>query len=406
MDLDKSSNAYEIKISTPGTSDQRKSLLINTPGESLMVIDTTNTASTTDLINSDIANKKEIQPETRSAGVSKLYDDKQYNLLQHFDSLIAHKFDTFKCNMLAEIQTIMEKHCTETIKTVQLEQLNDTNYILNELDNNDEEKEKLQHEIETLRNELLSLKDENLILKKKLAHHEPKQTATSIINQVIRNDEIINNIVNNHDMINNALTINKDTKNKICIISSNKHNKIKQLAEKFFGNKYDVCHYLKPAACLDNLLKDIDKKLIGYTKRDCCYIMVGESDFLQTKDYVEMVTEIRRKLQLVTNTNLVLCLPTYKLGINYTLYNNRIENFNNLAYQDAIEHQHMYTFDTNFVISYDYTMFNKKYGNVGNSGMYTIFEELEEWMPYYIKMFNQQQQDRSETNEEEPFFRE
>lgn len=293
---------------------------------------------------------------------------------------------------------MMMKHLTETMDTIRLEQLSDTHYILNELDTNDEEKDKLQHEIETLRNELMTVKDENDILRKKLAEHELTESSKksyaeqsnknqdlsnkALTNEDIRNKDIRSNIIDNRD----SMITDMKAKNKICIISSNKRNKIKQFVEKIFGNKYDFCHHLKPEVGVDSLLKDIDKKLIGYTKRDCCYIMVGETDFLQTKDYVEMVADIRKKLELTRNTNIVLCLPTYKLGINYTLFNNRIENFNNLAYHDAKLHQHMYTFDTNFVLSDDYTMFNKRYGNVNDFGMNTIFDDLREWAISYQKL--------------------
>lgn len=169
-------------------------------------------------------------------------------------------------------------------------------------------------------------------------------------------------------------TVNK--KRKLCIISSNNKNKILSIAQNNFSDRFKICHYCKPNAGIKDLLTGIDTKLENYTENDYCIILIGESDFMTTNNYLKLVLYMRETTQLLTHTNIVFCLPTYKYTLQKTLYNWRIETFNNLLYLDITTNRHAYVFDSNNYLSYDFDMFSKYNGHLNNNGMNIIVKEL------------------------------
>ncbi|CAG4971843.1 unnamed protein product [Parnassius apollo] len=145
---------------------------------------------------------------------------------------------------------------------------------------------------------------------------------------------------------------------KLCIISENKYNKIRKIAEGKLQNS-EICHYLMPYAGINNMIRDLKPKLKKITLDDYCIILIGETDFKTTKEY----SNIRKVLNNIQHTNVILCMPTYKIcASNVTMYNRSVEHFNHLLYQDILAHEHAFFVDTNKNLTWDYKMY-KKYRN-------------------------------------------
>lgn len=164
-------------------------------------------------------------------------------------------------------------------------------------------------------------------------------------------------------------------KRKLCIVSTNKRNKILDIAKKTFQN-YEICHYVSPNCGTQQLISNLDKKLIDYTTDDFCVILIGEKDFYKTDNYVDIIIELRETLQNIQNTNIIICVPTFKLSNYSTLFNWRIETFNNLLHLDLQTYNYATAFDSNLDLCYDFTMFSKFDRKINNHGMRNIFHNL------------------------------
>lgn len=171
----------------------------------------------------------------------------------------------------------------------------------------------------------------------------------------------------------------QEQKSKLCIISSNQINKILPIAENTFPC-HQICHYLLPNRGISNLLCNIQNKLTEYTEIDNCIIFIGEDDFRQTNNYFDIIMTIRETLLAITHTNVILCLPTYKYDYYSTMYNFRVEMFNNLLYQDVQSYNYATLFDSNLNLSCDYTMFQKKSGRISNHGITNVFNDLKSYV--------------------------
>lgn len=80
---------------------------------------------------------------------------------------------------------------------------------------------------------------------------------------------------------------------------------------------------------------------------DFCVILIGENDFYKTDNYVNIIVKLRETLQKVQNTNIIICVPTFKLSNYSILFNWRIETFNNLLYLDLQTYNYATVFDSN-----------------------------------------------------------
>lgn len=167
--------------------------------------------------------------------------------------------------------------------------------------------------------------------------------------------------------------IKKQRKNKICIVSTNNTNKILPIAQNKLKS-YNICHYIKSNCGTQQLLKGLKTKLINYTMNDYCVILIGEHDFKKTENYFKLIMEIRTSFKDINNTNIIICVPTFKFNGRSDLYNSRIETFNNLLYLDIMTHFHAYFLDSNLNLNYDSTMFNQHTGILNNRGMNVVFE--------------------------------
>ena len=160
---------------------------------------------------------------------------------------------------------------------------------------------------------------------------------------------------------------------KLCIISSNNKNKIVPIAEDIFPNS-QICHYLKPLCGIENLIDNLHTKLTNYAENDFCIIFIGEEDFRITKNYYNLTVNIRETLRAICHTNIILCLPTYKCSEYSSMFNWRVEMFNNMLYLDNLTHQYAYLLDSNLQLTYE--MFSHYTGRLNNHGMLNIYDNL------------------------------
>lgn len=165
-------------------------------------------------------------------------------------------------------------------------------------------------------------------------------------------------------------------KPKLCLISDNKNNKVLSIAQDTTKNKFNTIHYLTSNGPVKQLLKGLKNKLKDYTMEDYCIILIGDQDFQQPNNNLELINYIKEILQDITHTNVVMCTPTYHYGYNKNNINKRIQNFNNLILQDVYENKYAFLLDSNSKLNYDNSMFYKASGRINNYGLRTIFQNL------------------------------
>jgi hypothetical protein len=84
---------------------------------------------------------------------------------------------------------------------------------------------------------------------------------------------------------------------------------------------------------------------------------------------------IQKQLSSVQHTNIVICSPTFKINEYSSLFNQRVEIFNNLLHKHNLKNEYHYILDCNLNLSYDMEMFSWR-GNVNKNGFMTIFNDL------------------------------
>lgn len=172
---------------------------------------------------------------------------------------------------------------------------------------------------------------------------------------------------------------------KLCILSNRTQSGACDVLDSTFNStKYTYCHYRNTNAKLEALLANIDKKVEGFTMSDYCILMIGETDFLNTNNYVELVTTLRQTILKLTHTNVIICLPTYICGAG--LYNCRVETFNNLMCLDILTHNYAILFDSNHDLTY--SMFSERTGRLNSYGLQHICENVNEIIKTLIESSN------------------
>lgn len=164
--------------------------------------------------------------------------------------------------------------------------------------------------------------------------------------------------------------------NNVCIISSNKRNKVITTARSSLQNS-KLCHFLVPNVGLRQLLVNLENKVQNYTLYNSCIIMIGENDFEISMDYKNLVNILRTELLKIQHTNVFICLPTFRQGLYKSLlFNQRVETFNNLLYLDNLKYEYAYVIDSNRNLTYDNDMFTTYKGTLNNRGLRQIFSDL------------------------------
>lgn len=222
----------------------------------------------------------------------------------------------------------------------------------------------------------------------------PKDPPIQCINQSVEISQASTNNSSRKSMEMPKSTEIQVERRKLCIISSNKTNKILQIAENTVQN-FQICHYLTPNCSIKQLINNLGSKLENYSINDYCVIMIGADDFSKTNNYFNLIVYIREMLKPITHTNIILCLPTYRYHEYSMMYNWRVETFNNMLYMDNESHNYAIIFDSNLELSCDYYMFSKYSGLLNNNGMINIFQYLNQLITDNIMYLD------TETNKEE-----
>lgn len=194
---------------------------------------------------------------------------------------------------------------------------------------------------------------------------------------------------------NNTIPVSKSNsasqrqhKKQLYILSCHSANSISAIAKSTLSAEYEKCHFLTPHCGIRQQLIGLKEKLHNFTMDDFCVILIGHADFETTRDYFDIIFDIRKTIEEINHTNIIICLPTFKYTENITtLHNWRVENFNNLLYLDVITHEHVWLLDSNKNLCYDSRSFYTRTGLINNDGMMTIFRDLSKLMDY-IHSFN------------------
>lgn len=251
----------------------------------------------------------------------------------------------------------------------------------------------LQYKITQLTNQLLEAKKEIALLTEeiKLLERKLKDTSHTSHDKEIEDSNI--NKRNTDDSYVEGTLAGQETNarqkiRKMCIISSNKSNSVLKIAENTFQDS-QIIHYLTPNAGINTLTEDLELKLKNYTLQDYCIILIGQDDFLSTNNYFDTIITLRKRLQTLEYTNIILCLPTYRCKKFSAVFNWRVETFNNLLYLDILSNNYAYLVDSNLQLSYDDRMFSYVNGNVNNQGMKSIFDNVKYLVDDLIKYNNE-----------------
>ncbi|KAG7300777.1 hypothetical protein JYU34_015106, partial [Plutella xylostella] len=86
----------------------------------------------------------------------------------------------------------------------------------------------------------------------------------------------------------------KPIPSKMVILSSNKHNKIMEIAEETYPSNLRLTHLLYPNLGTRGLLEKLEQDEIkNLTLKDICIILLGEEEFATTNNYFELVLHLR-----------------------------------------------------------------------------------------------------------------
>ncbi|CAG4943636.1 unnamed protein product [Parnassius apollo] len=165
-------------------------------------------------------------------------------------------------------------------------------------------------------------------------------------------------------------------KRKLCVISNIRSNKMATTMRNHFETQ-NICHYRITGGGIVKLLRGVQTKLVNYTLNDFCILIVGETDFDVSKNYNDLVMNIRKTLLTVQHTNI---LPTFKFCYHSNIYNRRIETFNNLLYSDNINFEYCYILDSNKNLDYSTHMFSGYNGKLNKRGLKTILHDINKFI--------------------------
>lgn len=213
----------------------------------------------------------------------------------------------------------------------------------------------------------------------RLSFHQGSDTeqSTNVLSSSSANITEDIQILNSEKTLKEQNTPTQPPLKKFHILSSNTKNKVLKLAKKTFQDEFQICHYLTPHKGILDMMGTLNEKLKTFTIDDYCVIMMGEKDFETSLNYHKLVKNIREKLIDVRNTNIVICLPTFKCGKYCDLYNRRIETFNRQLYFDVQNYENVYLLDSNLHLSYDYRMFSGPQGTINNQGIKIVMNDLQ-----------------------------
>lgn len=251
-----------------------------------------------------------------------------------------------------------------------------------------------------------------------ISHHQgqsnglQRETMTTNTQDPIPKNSVINQSDSTFDQPE-VLTLSPKPfkqKRQLLLVSSNNQDKIRETAENQLSSDFQTCHYLIPEVGIRELFNGLADKTKSLSKNDFCVILIGEEDFKKTNNYCDLVIYIRQATEKILNTNILICLPTYKYSEHLTMFNWRVETFNNLLYLDVTTHEHVFLMDSNENLNFDYSMFSKLTRRVNSVGIKTIFYDiystLLDIIPNLITPINSQSPEKIQLTLNQIFFRE
>lgn len=168
----------------------------------------------------------------------------------------------------------------------------------------------------------------------------------------------------------------ESTHSKICLISSHGFSLGNTTRCSLDIPASETCHYRMTGGGILQLFSGLYGKLKGFTYSDFCIIYIGETDFTVTADYISLIQFVREQVQSVHHTNVIICLPTFKLHYNANMYNKRVEHFNKLLYTDNLSYEYAYILDSNKNLLYTNYMFSRVRGSINKRGLHVIQKDL------------------------------
>lgn len=183
-------------------------------------------------------------------------------------------------------------------------------------------------------------------------------------------------VVTSNSDKNKTNTVTSSDKTNICVLSSNKYNKTLPTIENVLSENHHIIHYLKPNCGIKELLRGIVTKVYNYTHKDYCVVFIGDEDFTSSHDHFKLITYIKDALRKIQHTNVILCLPTYRL--NKHIFNGRVESFSNMLYWDPEIHDYAYLLDTNLNLEYNHHMYRVPSGLIKSKALRTISVDLKQ----------------------------
>lgn len=161
-------------------------------------------------------------------------------------------------------------------------------------------------------------------------------------------------------------------KRKLCILSNRTNNGPLKIVEQSFFPYFDLCRYSLPNSNIQQLVSKMKPKILDFDMNDYCIILLGETDFKNNNNYIELVRYIRSCISGLNHTNIIICAATYILGS--PIYNYKVELFNSLLYMELQNNKCTYFFDTNAYLNFE--MFSNYTGKVNNQGLRKVYERL------------------------------
>ncbi|CAH0407771.1 unnamed protein product [Chilo suppressalis] len=162
-------------------------------------------------------------------------------------------------------------------------------------------------------------------------------------------------------------------KNKLLLLSNSRKRGILNLIESTdIPTRFNFFHHSSPSGGIYQLLENIEQKTCNFTTADNVVILIGETDFEKSNDYLNLVSYIRNKLPKIKNTNVILCSPTYICGS--MLFNGRVETFNVLLWFDVSNHNNACFVDSNCNLNFD--MFSPYTGKLNKTGLKCIINDM------------------------------
>lgn len=240
----------------------------------------------------------------------------------------------------------------------------------------------MQRKICDLKEQLRNAKEQIKMLHSQIIELEDKLLNTSFGER--KKESEMNLINSSQENLDHGKTAVKEhfAKGNLTIISAFQSKKAINTISKQFGDNFNYCHYCKPGAGIVELFSNIEEKLKNFTKSDCCIICIGEADFQESGDnkgLVHYILEAIKNIYLLTN--IIICAPSYICGS--TLYNCRVENFNNLLFSEMHTCGFGTLYDTNLNLSLK--MFSDKSGKLNNYGLNFVIFELSELTSQLLK---------------------